>query len=125
MRMARVVLALYYARFRQVPRRITRDIDDSFGDVHGARQSRLFNAYYDQYSFHPLVVFDADARAPDRRPERWADLNHCDPSSPLHDQVGGLLDTGPSMRQTAKHTGLPRSTVHRIKAARTKGDPRH
>lgn len=76
MRMARVVLALYYARIRQVPRRITRDIDDSFGDVHGARQSRLFNAYYDQYSFHPLVVFDADARAPDRPPERWADLNH-------------------------------------------------
>jgi hypothetical protein len=72
--MARAMVALYCASFRQVPRRITLDIDDSFDAVHGGQQLRLFNAYYDAYGFQPIVVFDADGRPvaamlrPARRP---------------------------------------------------------
>ena len=61
-RMARTMVALYCASFRQVPRRITLDIDDTFDAVHGGQQLRLFNAYYDEYGFQPIVVFDADGR---------------------------------------------------------------
>lgn len=53
---------LYCASFRQVPRRITLDIDDTFDAVHGGQQLRLFNAYYDGYGFQPIVVFDQDGR---------------------------------------------------------------
>lgn len=73
-RMARAMVALYCASFRQVPRCITLDIDDSFDAVHGGQQLRLFNAYYDEYGFQPIVVFDADDRPvaamlrPARRP---------------------------------------------------------
>ena len=48
--------------FRQVPRRITLDIDDTFDAVHGSQQLRLFNAHYDDYGFQPIVVFDAEGR---------------------------------------------------------------
>jgi hypothetical protein len=73
-RMARAMVALYCASFRQVPRRITLDIDDTFDAIHGGQQLRLFNAYYDEYGFQPIVVFDADGRPvaallrPARRP---------------------------------------------------------
>jgi hypothetical protein len=72
--MARTMVALYCASFRQVPRRITLDIDDTFDAVHGGQQLRLFNAYYDEYGFQPIVVFDAQGRPvaamlrPARRP---------------------------------------------------------
>lgn len=73
-RMARAMVALYCASFRQVPRRITLDIDDTFDAVHGGQQLRLFNAYYDEYGFQPIVVFDGQGRPiaamlrPARRP---------------------------------------------------------
>lgn len=72
--MARTMVALSCASFRQVPRRITLDIDDTFDTVHGAQQLRLFNAYHDEYGFQPIVVFDAEGRPvatmlrPARRP---------------------------------------------------------
>jgi hypothetical protein len=56
------MVALYCASFRQVPRRITLDIDDTFDAVHGGQQLRLFNAFYDEYGFQPIVVFDGDGR---------------------------------------------------------------
>ena len=30
--------------------------------MHGGQQLRLFNAYYDDYGFQPIVVFDAEGR---------------------------------------------------------------
>jgi hypothetical protein len=42
--------------------RIILDIDDTFDAVHGGRQLRLFNAYYDEYGFQPIVVFDGAVR---------------------------------------------------------------
>lgn len=61
-RLARALVDLYCASFRQVPRRIILDIDDTFDAVHGGQQLRLFNAHYDEYGFQPIVVFDGDGR---------------------------------------------------------------
>ena len=74
LRMARAMIGLYCASFRQVPRRIVLDVDDTFDAVHGGQQLRLFNAYYDEYGFQPIVVFDGEGRPvaamlrPARRP---------------------------------------------------------
>jgi Transposase DDE domain group 1 len=62
LRLARALVELYCGSFRQVPRRITLDIDDTFDAVHGGQQLRLFNAHYDEYGFQPIVVFDAEGR---------------------------------------------------------------
>jgi hypothetical protein len=62
LRLGGALAGLYCASFRQVPRRITLDIDDTFDAVHGGQQLRLFNARYDDYGFQPIVVFDADGR---------------------------------------------------------------
>jgi hypothetical protein len=73
-RMARAMIELYCGSFRQVPRRIVLDVDDTFDAVHGEQQLRLFNAYYDGYGFQPIVVFDGEGRPvtamlrPARRP---------------------------------------------------------
>ena len=60
--MGRAMVELYCSSFRQVPRRIVLDIDDTFDAVHGGQQLRLFNAYYDEYGFQPIVVFDGEGR---------------------------------------------------------------
>ena len=62
LRMGRAMVGLYCGSFRQVPRRIVLDIDDTFDAVHGGQQLRLFNAYYDEYGFQPIVVFDGEGR---------------------------------------------------------------
>ena len=62
LRLGGALVDLYCGSFRQVPRRITLDIDDTFDAVHGGQQLRLFNAHYDDYGFQPIVVFDADGR---------------------------------------------------------------
>src|SRR5215218_3931951 len=48
LRMARAMVGLY--------------LDDTFDAVHGEQQLRLFNAYYDEYGFQPIVVFDGEGR---------------------------------------------------------------
>jgi len=74
LRMSQAMVGLYCGSFRHVPRRIVLDIDDTFDCVHGGQQLRLFNAYYDEYGFQPIVVFDGDGRPvaamlrPARRP---------------------------------------------------------
>jgi len=60
--MGRAMVDHYCQSFRQVPRRITLDIDDTFDTVHGGQQLRLFNAHYDEYGFQPIVVFDDAGR---------------------------------------------------------------
>jgi hypothetical protein len=61
-RLARALADLYCSSFRQVPKRIVLDVDDTFDAVHGGQQLRLFNAHYDEYGFQPIVVFDGDGR---------------------------------------------------------------
>jgi hypothetical protein len=62
LRMGRAMVELYCGSFRQVPRRIVLDIDDTFDAVHGEQQLRLVNAHYDEYGFQPIVVFDGEGR---------------------------------------------------------------
>jgi len=62
LRMARAMVGLYCGSFRQVPRRIVPDVDDTFDAVHGEQQLRLFNAHHDEYGFQPIVVFDGEGR---------------------------------------------------------------
>ena len=62
LRLGRALVELYCGSFRQVPKRIVLDIDDTFDAVHGGQQLRLFNAHYDEYGFQPIVVFDGAGR---------------------------------------------------------------
>ncbi len=62
LRMGAAMVELYCASFKQVPKRIVLDIDDTFDAVHGGQQLRLFNAHHDEYGFQPIVVFDGDGR---------------------------------------------------------------
>ena len=62
LRMGRAMVDHYCHSFRQVPRRIVLDIDDTFDTVHGGQQLRLFNAHHDEYGFQPIVVFDGEGR---------------------------------------------------------------
>jgi hypothetical protein len=62
LRMGRAMVDLYCASFREIPKRITLDIDDTFDAVHGGQQLRLFNAHYDEYGFQPIMVFDGAGR---------------------------------------------------------------
>ena len=66
LRMGRAMVDLYCASFKQVPKRIVLDIDDTFDAVHGGQQLRLFNAHYDEYGFQPIVVFDGGAASSPR-----------------------------------------------------------
>ena len=74
LRLGRALVEQYCGSLRTVPRRIVLDIDDTFDRVHGGQQLRLFNAYYDDYGFQPIVVFDGEGRfvttllRPGRRP---------------------------------------------------------
>jgi len=62
LRLGRALIEQYCASFRQVPKRIILDVDDTFDRVHGEQQLRLFNAYHDDYGFQPIVVFDGEGR---------------------------------------------------------------
>ena len=62
LRMGRAMVDHYCQSFRQVPRRIVLDVDDTFDAVHGGQQLRLFNAHHDEYGFQPIVVFDGEGR---------------------------------------------------------------
>jgi hypothetical protein len=62
LRLGRALIEQYCASFRQVPKRLILDIDDTFERVHGEQQLRLFNAYHDDYGFQPIVVFDGEGR---------------------------------------------------------------
>jgi hypothetical protein len=62
LRLGRALIEQYCTSFRQVPKRIVLDVDDTFDRVHGGQQLRLFNAFHDDYGFQPIVVFDGEGR---------------------------------------------------------------
>lgn len=61
-RMSHEMVRFYCASFARAPRQIVLDIDDTFDTAHGHQQLRLFNAYYDEYGFQPIVAFDGEGR---------------------------------------------------------------
>lgn len=62
LRMGRALVDLYCASFRQVPKPIVLDVDDTFDAVHGGQQLRLFNTHDDEHGFQPIVVSDGEGR---------------------------------------------------------------
>ena len=62
LRLGQALVEQYCGSCRTAPKRIVLDIDDTFDRVHGCQQLRLFNAYYDDYGFQPIVVFDGEGR---------------------------------------------------------------
>jgi hypothetical protein len=59
-RMAKAMLDLYCDSFPIVPSHLTLDLDESFD--RGEQQLRKFNAYYDDWGFLPIHIFDTSGR---------------------------------------------------------------
>jgi hypothetical protein len=53
---------LYCDSFPVVPSHLTLDLDESFDRVHGEQELRKFNAYYDDWGFLPIHIFDTSGR---------------------------------------------------------------
>ena len=45
-------------RADKAPRKIILDVDDTNANTYGAQQLSLFNDYYDEYCYMPMVIFD-------------------------------------------------------------------
>ena len=61
-RMAQAMLDLYCDSFPIIPNHLTLDLDESFDRVHGEQELRKFNAYYDDWGFLPIHIFDTSGR---------------------------------------------------------------
>lgn len=54
-------VGLYIRRNRKrKPKRIILDLDGTDDPTYGNQQLTFFHGYYDQYMYHPLVIYDAD-----------------------------------------------------------------
>jgi hypothetical protein len=57
-RMAQELVDSFLDSYRRAPQRIIVDIDDTDDPTHGAQQMSLFNAYYDEYCYMPLHMYE-------------------------------------------------------------------
>lgn len=57
-RMGEALVDGFLDSYRQPPQKIILDIDDTDDPTHGAQQMSLFNAYYDEYCFMPLHIYE-------------------------------------------------------------------
>lgn len=48
----------YIASFDKAPKKVIIDADDTNANTYGAQQLSLFNAYYNEYCYMPLLMFD-------------------------------------------------------------------
>jgi hypothetical protein len=74
-RIGGVMVDQFIASYETAPKAIILDIDDTDDPTHGAQQLSLFNAYYDEYCYQPLFIFEgtsgkliASILRPGRRP---------------------------------------------------------
>jgi hypothetical protein len=56
--LSEMLLELYFANHRRAPKKIILDMDSTDDPTHGAQQLSLFNGFYKQHMYHPLLVFD-------------------------------------------------------------------
>ena len=63
-RMMAAMVQLFCDSFREEPRRIVLDIDDTEDRVHGQQQLSLFHAHYDCRCFLPIHVYEAATGKP-------------------------------------------------------------
>ncbi len=60
-RMGEEFVQMYIRRNKKrKPKRIILDLDGTDDPTYGKQQLTFFHGYYDQYMYHPLVVYDAD-----------------------------------------------------------------
>lgn len=60
-RMGQQFVQLYIRRNKKrKPKRIVLDIDGTDDPTYGNQQLTFFHGYYDQYMYHPVVIYDAD-----------------------------------------------------------------
>lgn len=57
-RIGRLFLDEYISSFDKVPKKVIIDADDTNANTYGAQQLTLFNAYYNEYCYMPLLLFD-------------------------------------------------------------------
>src|SRR6202008_2627382 len=106
LRLGRALVEQYCASFRQVPKGIVLDVDDTFDRVHGGQQLRLFNAFHDDYGFQPIVVFDGEGRfvtamlRPGKRPSGQEDRAF------LRRLVGAIRAHWPRLRSCCARTAI-------------------
>ena len=63
-RLSYALVDLYCASYRQLPKAVTLDIDDTVDVVHGHQQLSLFNAHHDERCFMPIHVYDVATSRP-------------------------------------------------------------
>jgi hypothetical protein len=60
-RLAKQFVQIYIRRNKKRnPKRIILDLDGTDDPAYGNQQLTFFHGYYDQYMYHPLVIYDAD-----------------------------------------------------------------
>ena len=59
-RIGQALLESYVARHPKRPSRIVIDLDTTDDPLHGQQELRFFNAYYNEYVYMPLLIFDQD-----------------------------------------------------------------
>lgn len=57
-RMGEAFVDNFLDSYRKAPKKIILDIDDTDDPTHGAQQMALFNAYYDEYCYMPLHIYE-------------------------------------------------------------------
>ena len=57
-RIGKLFLEEYISSFDKAPRKVILDADDTNANTYGAQQLTLFNAYYNEYCYMPLLIFD-------------------------------------------------------------------
>ena len=57
-RIGKLFLDEYISSFDKAPKKIIIDADDTNANTYGAQQLTLFNAYYNEYCYMPLLLFD-------------------------------------------------------------------
>jgi hypothetical protein len=63
-RLSYALVDLWMDSYERAPEAVTLDIDDTVDVVHGRQQLSLFNAYYDEYCFLPIHVYDTERSRP-------------------------------------------------------------
>ena len=57
-RIGLALLEIFIESYDQPPKKLTIDIDDTDDPTHGAQQLTLFHAYYDEYCYLPVHLYE-------------------------------------------------------------------
>ena len=57
-RIGKLFVDQYVASFDKPPKKVVLDADDTNANTYGGQQLSLFNSYYDEYCYMPLLIFD-------------------------------------------------------------------